>query len=126
MTHPDDPLPGPVASADSSRGQWRVGRIEHWPTVYAPAAAEIGASGREVVERDFDQRAVAGHRLDVLALPDRHDVLEDRPPLGLVGDDPRRRGKIGGDLALEVDGQVRVRVEVQQPGAVRSARSASR
>ena len=48
-------------------------------------------------EGDLDQRAVAGHRLDVLAVPDLDDLGEHRAPLRLVGDDPRGRRQVGAD-----------------------------
>ena len=49
-----------------------------------------------------------------------------RSAFGLVGDLAGRRRQVGRDLALEVERQVRVRLEVVEPGARGDRRAASR
>ena len=78
----------------------------------------------DAVERDLDERAGRGHRLDVHAAPHGHDVAEDRQPFRLVGDDPRRRRQVGLDRALEMEREVRIGLEVVDPVAGPLARPA--
>src|SRR6266851_5714117 len=69
------------------------------------------------VERHFDEWAVANHLLQVPAAPRSRDVRQDLSPLLLLVDDASRRGQIGADLALKVEGEVRIRLQVGEPAA---------
>src|SRR5579859_1194977 len=83
----------------------------------SPHTTTIGGLVVVRAEVDLDQGAVMDHFLEVVALPRAGDVGEDLAALGLILDDPRRRRQVGSHFALEVEGQLGVRVEVGEPSA---------
>src|SRR5439155_14988298 len=69
------------------------------------------------IDHDFDQRAVVHHGFDVGALPDPSDLLEDLTALRRVGDLAGDGRDIGAQASLEMDRDLRVRLDVGQPAA---------
>src|SRR5438128_4979069 len=74
------------------------------------------------VERDLDERAVAHHRFDVVAPPVARNVRENGSPLGFIGDDPSRPGKVGAHPALQVEREVWIGFQVGQPAPLAGRR----
>src|SRR5207248_6479116 len=86
----------------------------------SPLQSAVWATRRRLLCRkgDFDQRAVADHRLQVVAVPCPSDVRQDLAPLRLVIDHTRNRRKVGSGLALEVKRELKVGLEVPQPATL--------
>src|SRR5207244_7746875 len=78
-----------------------------------------------LVESNLDQRAVAHHPIQVVAVPCASDVRQDGPPLRLVVDHPGRGSKVGTRPALQVEVEVWICLEVEQPSPLSRVRSAA-
>ena len=84
-------------------------------------AAGLTSGGvRETRERHLDERRVTDHLVHVGPPPRLGHEFQDTAPLGLIGDDPcsRRQVRIR-TRTLEVEGEVRVCLEVVDPARVR-------
>src|SRR6266550_81439 len=79
----------------------------------------------ELFECDFDQRAVANHPVNVVALPDPGNVRQDLAALGLVLDDSSCGGQIGPRPSLQMKCEMRICLEVEQPLALSRIRSSA-
>ncbi len=113
----------PAGPATPEFDRWRQGvRARHRGAARRRVRDLAGVrspSGGEVVDRDLDHRRVGGHRVRVHAVPGvRGDPIRDGTPLRDVRDDAGRRGQIRLGDPVEMEREVRVRLQVDEPGTL--------